>query len=74
MAVAQIGPLITLFETLAAAVGAGALLGSFAMGTVGIVLGWSRQELADRALTDGYVGGLVGVFVTLLDCLIRYGL
>lgn len=73
MAFAQVGPLTAVFETLAAAVGAGALLGSFAMGTVGVVLGWSRQELADRALTDGYAGGVAGVFVTLIDLAVRYG-
>jgi len=55
------------------AVGAGIVLGSFAMGVVGLVLGWSRKALEARALTDGYLGGLVGAAVALIDAALRYG-
>jgi hypothetical protein len=73
MAFAHVGPLTTVFEALATAIGAGVLLGSFAMGTVGLVARWPRKELGARALTDGYVGGIVGVLVVLFDLVIRYG-
>ena len=73
MAFAQIGPLTTVFEALATAVGAGIVLGSFAIGTVGLVAGWPRHELAGRALTDGYVGGIAAVLIVLADLLFRYG-
>jgi hypothetical protein len=73
MTFAQIGPLTAAFEALATAVGAGVLLGSFAVGTFGLVAKWPRKELGARALTDGYVGGGVGVLVSLLDLVLRYG-
>jgi hypothetical protein len=73
MVFAQVGPLTAVFEALATAVGAGALLGSFAIGTFGLVARWPRQELADRALTDGYFGGVLGASVAVLDLILRYG-
>jgi hypothetical protein len=73
MVFSGIGPLTTAFEAWAAAVGAGVLLGSFAMGTVGLVARWPRDELGVRALTDGYAGGVVGMLVALLDLALRYG-
>ena len=36
MALAQIGPLTTIFEAVATAVGAGVVLGSVGMGSVGV--------------------------------------
>lgn len=71
--VLQIGPFTAVFEAVATAVGAGIVLGSFAMGTVGLVARWPRHELAARALTDGYVGGIAALFIVLADLLLRYG-
>lgn len=73
MTFAQIGPLTTVFGALAMAVGAGVLLGTFAVGIVGLVVRWPRRELEARALTDGYVGGGLGALVALLDLILRYG-
>lgn len=73
MALAQVGPLTTLFETAATAVGAGVVLGSVSMGVVGLALGWSRSDIEGRALSDGYIGGAIGAGVALLDILLRYG-
>jgi hypothetical protein len=72
MASAQIGPATALFEGLAAAVGAGIVLGSFVMGICRLLANRSRKALEAQVLTDGYMGGLVGVFVVLLDVFLRY--
>jgi len=72
MALAQIGPMTTVFESIAAAVSAGVVLGSFTMGVVGLALGWSKREIGYRALTDGYMGGIAGLAVALLDAAVRY--
>jgi NAD kinase len=73
MALAQIGPLTAILEALATAVGAGIPLGGFAMGTVGLLARWPRRELAARALTDGYAGGIGALLILLIDLLLRYG-
>lgn len=73
MVFAQIGPLTTMLEAAATAVGAGVVLGSVAMGVVGLVLGWSKLDIGNRALTDGYIGGVIGAGVALADILMRYG-
>ena len=72
MTFAQIGPLTALFEGLATAVGAGIVLGGF---TVGLYRFWtsrSRLELENNVLLDGYLGGIAGVSMVLLDLLMRY--
>jgi hypothetical protein len=70
---AQIGLFTSIVEGAATAVAAGVVLSSVAMGLMGMALGWSRQELAVRTLTDGYVGGLLGGVLAVVDILIRYG-
>jgi hypothetical protein len=67
MVLARIGPMTETAESLAAAVAAGILLGGFALGSVGLLAGRSREELHARALTDGYAGGAVGVGFALVD-------
>ena len=74
MTLAQIGPITSGFEAVATSVGAGVILGSVAMGIFGLILGWSKQAIGDRALTDGYIGGLAGALVAALDAFLRYGL
>jgi hypothetical protein len=73
MVFAQVGPLTTIFEGFAAAVGAGIVLGSFVLGIYRLTTNHPRDELEARVLTDGYAGGLVGVLVTLIDLVVRYG-
>jgi hypothetical protein len=72
MAVAQIGPLTTVLEGYATAVAAGVVLGSVGVGGLGLVLGWSRRSIGDRAITDGYAGGMVGAAIALIDICLRY--
>ena len=72
MVPAQIGPATTTFEALATAVGAGALLGSVFVGVAGMAAGWSRKELAERSLADGYLGGLAGALAVVIDLFLWY--
>jgi hypothetical protein len=72
MALGQIGPLTTVLEAFATAVAAGVVLGSVGVGSLGLVLGWSRHSIGDRAVTDGYVGGVVGAAVAVIDVVLRY--
>jgi hypothetical protein len=72
MVLVQIGPATSIFETLATAVGAGVLLGGVVMGVAGMAVGWSREELTKRSLTDGYMGGLAGVGAVAFDLVVRY--
>ena len=55
------------------AVAAGSVLGSFAIGTAGLLGGRPREDLAARALTDGYAGGVLGSATAILDLILRYG-
>jgi hypothetical protein len=71
---AQIGPLTAGVEALATAVGAGVVLGSFAMGIGRVLAGQPRWMLEDYVLTDGLLGGLFGLTITLIDAIIRYGI
>ncbi len=42
------------------------------MGAFGLIAGWSKRAIGDRALTDGYIGGLAGASIAILDVLLRY--
>lgn len=72
MAFAQIGPLTSLLESSAAAVGAGMLVGGFLTGLAGVVRGWPRRRLDAHVLLYGYGGGVVGVGVMFVDSTFRY--
>jgi hypothetical protein len=73
MSIGQVGPFTTAIETMATAVGAGILLGSFAMGAIGLLAGRPRRVLEARGLTDGYYGGLFAIGFVLVDLALRYG-
>ena len=73
MALAQIGPLTTMLEAAAAAVGAGVVLGSVALGVARLAVGWPGRRIERRALTDGYLGGILGGVVAAVDLILRYG-
>ena len=73
MPYAQVGPFTALFEALAAAVGAGVVLGSFGFGVYRLTMKRPRRELEARVLVDGYIGGATAAVVVLLDLLLRYG-
>ena len=73
MALAQIGPLTTLTEALATAVGAGVVLVQRRSGSLE-AWRWvgSRDEIEERALRGGYFGGGFGAVVALVDVVLRY--
>ncbi len=71
-ALAHIGFMTTLLESLATSIGAGMLLGGFAFGAAGFLRGRARQDLEKRALTDGYLGGMVAAGLLILDLVMRY--
>jgi hypothetical protein len=73
MVSAQIGLLTGTAEALATAIGAGMLLGSFVLGSLGLLYGQARQDLERRVLTDGYYGGIFGTLLTVADLASRYG-
>jgi len=72
MGVAGIGPITSLVESMAAAVGASMLLGGFAVGILGLVSNWPRPVLEGEALTGGYFGGAFGLAGFVADIIIRY--
>ncbi|HEX5763335.1 MAG TPA: hypothetical protein VFY04_09470 [Solirubrobacterales bacterium] len=63
----QIGPLTDLTQSVAAAVGAGMLLGGFAAGLIGIVRAWPRRQFDRRVLGIGYLGGAAATLLVILD-------
>lgn len=67
MLLAQIGLLTGSLEAVAATVGSGLLLGSFAIGTGRLLLGHPRSVLEAHVLTDGYSGGLLSIRLILVD-------
>jgi hypothetical protein len=73
MTIAQIGPLTTALEAVAASVGAGIVLGGVAIGAFRLTRGWARERIERRALTDGYLGGIVGAVAAVIDIVLRYG-
>jgi hypothetical protein len=73
MPASHVGPLTTLLEGAAAAVGAGMLLGGFLTGLAGLILAWPRWRFDRRVLRYGYAGGAVGVAVMIADITFRYG-
>jgi hypothetical protein len=72
MDLTAVGPVTTVIESTAAAVGASMLLGGFGTGIYGVVLGWPRPALEARVLEGGYIGGGAGVVGIIADIIIRY--
>lgn len=71
---AQIGPLTTLSEAAATAVGAGVVLGSVSWGIRGLLKRRPLREAERQALFGGYIGGAGGALLAFLDAVLRYGL
>lgn len=74
MLLAQIGPLTTVLEAAATAVGAGAVLGSAAAGICGFWVRFPVRKIERRALFGSYIGGAVGATAAIVDAVIRYGI
>jgi hypothetical protein len=73
MASAQIGPLTTLLEAAATAVGAGVVLVSVAVGIWCLAVDRPRSAVEDLAVKGGYFGGGLGAAIALVDAVLRYG-
>ena len=73
MAQGQIGHLTGVAEGLAAAVGAGMLLGGFGVGAFGLLVKRPRRVPQARVLDWGYYGGIVGMVLAVTDLVTRYG-
>lgn len=72
MVLAQIGPLTTLIEAAAAAVGAGVVLTSVATGIWGFAVRRAKREIEELVLKGGYFGGGVGAAAAFVDAVLRY--
>jgi hypothetical protein len=72
MDIGGVGPITSLVESTAAAVGASMLLGGFVVGIHGLVSSWPRPMLERRALDGGYFGGAFGLAGFVADIIIRY--
>jgi len=71
MAWGGIGFFTNATEVLAAAVGAGILLGGFLAGSVGIFKGVPRIRRDELAVSFGYFGGIAAVLLMLFDLALR---
>jgi hypothetical protein len=69
---AQIGPVTSLIEGVATAVGATMILGGFVVGLYGVSRGRPRTMIEAAALDAAYIGGFVGVLAVVADIMIRY--
>lgn len=73
MAIAEIGPVTSVLETAATAVGAGVILGSTALGILGLRPRGVIRDIETRAVAGGYLGGAVGGLAAVIDAMLRYG-
>jgi hypothetical protein len=64
---ASTGPWTGMLEAIATAVGCGTVIGGFAAGLVDIALGRPRAPLDRQIMIGSYVGGLVGLFLLVVD-------
>jgi hypothetical protein len=62
-----------MLESVAAAVGAGVVLGSVYSGIRGLLQRSPLREIERGALSGGYFGGAVGAALVVVDILVRYG-
>lgn len=72
MALAQIGPLTDLMQSVAAGVGAAMLLSGFAAGLLGLVRSWPKAQFDARVVEFSYLGGSGGIMVILVDITLRH--
>ena len=63
---------VSLFLEAATAIGAGIVVGSFIGATRGLVYDWTREQVEDNALRDGYWGAVLVLGLWLLRLCIVY--
>lgn len=61
------GFLLPLIETVATAVGAGVIVGTFGGATAGFLLRRSRSEVEGNTLRDGYFGALTALMTWIIE-------
>jgi hypothetical protein len=59
-------------EAAATAIGAGVVVGGFAGASAGVFYGWSRKQVENHALRDGYIGAVIVLGIWLFDQCIVY--
>jgi len=64
------GPVTSLGENAATSVGAGILLGGFAAGFVGLILGVESRRRDLAVVNSGYIGGLIMAVALLLEAIL----
>ena len=74
MAIARIGPLTDLIQSVAAGIGAGMLLGGFLTGLVGLIAAWPRRHFDQGVLEFSYAGGAAAAILMLVDSTLHHAL
>ena len=70
--IASAGPLTGIFEAVATSIGAGIVVGSFALGGLSFANGWPRTKSEGLTLVGGHIGGLVGLLLLSIDTLAKH--
>jgi hypothetical protein len=70
--IASVGLATNLLEVLATSIGAGVVVGSFAVGGVSFAQTRSKSRSESNAVGGGYFGGLIGLFALVFDILRRH--
>ena len=65
------GPVTSTAEAMAVSVGAGILLGGFAVGVVGTIFGWESQDRDRIAIGAGYMAGLLVAVAACVEAIVR---
>jgi hypothetical protein len=72
MPIAAIGFFGSLFEATATAIGTGMVVGGFWGAMAGVINGWSREEVEQDSLRNGFIGAGAACTAWLVDLLVRY--
>jgi hypothetical protein len=68
---AYIGPATGIIQVLAGSIGAGLVVGGFVGGSRALLVSRSRLASEESAFAGGYIGGAVGLFLLLVDTLVK---
>jgi hypothetical protein len=70
--IASVGPFTGVLEAIATSIGAGIVVGGFAMGVRGSAAGLGRDTTEAMALAGGNAGGCVGLLLLAVDILVKH--
>lgn len=68
---ADIGPTTGILQAMAGSIGAGLVVGGFVGGSRALVVSRSRLASEGSAFVGGYMGGAAGLFLLLVDTLVK---